>query len=445
MIKKSKIAILAGGFGTRLDCLNHDIPKPMFLINDMPLLLHQVLECKRYGFLDITMFLYHRHDLIRDFFKDGSEYGVNINYIIEDQPRGTAGAILDGLSSLDDNFIVLCGDTYFHINLSKFFDYHQKKNSYLTLFTHPNSHPYDSDIIICDDKDIIHSIETYPHHHKNLPNLVSSGLYIFNRDILYSYASDEKKIDLSKHLIPYLINETKKVYSFKSVEYIKDMGTPDRLEMVKRDILNDKPNLLSDKNKRKAIFLDRDGTIIKENGYITDSSQVELFKFSSESIKKINDSGYICIIITNQPVIARGDITDKELKQIHNYIESKLGEDGAYVDDIFYCPHHPDSGYDGEIPHLKIKCECRKPGIKLIEDSIIKYNISREGSWFIGDQTSDILAGVRSKLSTILLKTGHAGSDQKYTVEPTHTVDNLQSAIDVIINKSFPLKSGDID
>ena len=121
MTKKSKIAILAGGFGTRLDCLNHDIPKPMFLINDMPLLLHQVLECKRYGFLDITMFLYHQHDLIRDFFKDGSEYGVNINYIIEDQPRGTAGAILDGLSSLDDNFIVLCGDTYFHINLSKFF------------------------------------------------------------------------------------------------------------------------------------------------------------------------------------------------------------------------------------------------------------------------------------------------------------------------------------
>ena len=212
------------------------------------------------------------------------------------------------------------------------------------------------------------------------------------------------------------------------------MGTPERLEMVEKDIINRKPESLSDENKRKAIFIDRDGTLIEEKGLVTRISQIKFFPFSAKSLRRINDSGYLCIVITNQPVIARGDITEDELKYIHNFMEFKLGEDGAYIDDLFYCPHHPDSGYTGEVPHLKIKCDCRKPGIKLIEDAIKKYNISREDSWFIGDQTSDILAGKRSGLSTILLKTGHGGNDQKYSVEPTHISQNIFDAVNLILD-----------
>ena len=433
MEKRSQIAILAGGFGTRLKKINSDIPKSMTMINGKPLLYHQLLECKKYSFERITMFLHYKSDHIKDYFGDGTDMGLKIQYCLEDTPRGTAGAIIDGLETLDDNFIVLCGDTYFNINLENFYKYHLKRKSSLTLFTHPNNHPYDSDIIISNNKDEVESIEVPPHDHKKLPNLVSSGVYAFNRDAIKSYDSHLEKIDLSSHLIPYLIDEVRGVYSYKSVEYIKDMGTPERLEMVKRDINNRKPESLSCENKRKAIFLDRDGTLIEENGHITDFSQINIFPFTAESLKRINDSGYLCIVITNQPVIARGDITEDELTDIHNFMEFKLGEEGAYIDDLFHCPHHPDSGYAGEVSSLKIKCDCRKPGTKLIEDSIKKYNISREDSWFIGDQTSDILAGKRSGLSTILLETGHAGNDQKYSVEATCVCKNIFYAINKIL------------
>ena len=434
MEKRSQIAILAGGFGKRLRNVNLNIPKSMTTIQGKPLLYHQLLECKKYGFDSITMFLHYKSDIIKDYFGDGTNMGLKIEYCLENTPRGTAGAIIDGLKTLDDDFIVLCGDTYFNINLEKFYKYHKKRKSALTLFTHPNNHPYDSDIIISNNEDEVESIEVYPHDNKDLPNLVSSGIYAFNKDAVITFNSNLEKIDLSSHLIPFLINKTKKVYSYKSVEYIKDMGTPERLEMVEKDIINRKPESLSDENKRKAIFIDRDGTLIEEKGLVTRISQIKFFPFSAKSLRRINDSGYLCIVVTNQPVIARGDITEDELKYIHNFMEFKLGEDGAYIDDLFYCPHHPDSGYTGEVSHLKIKCDCRKPGIKLIEDSIKKYNISREDSWFIGDQTSDILAGQRSGLSTILLKTGHGGNDQKYSVESTHISQNIFDAVSLILD-----------
>ena len=434
MTKKSKIAILAGGFGTRLKNLRFDLPKPMFPINGKPLLLHQVLECKRYGFLDITMFLYHQHNIIRDYFKDGSKYGLNINYVVEDEPRGTAGAIIDGIDYLDDDFILICGDTYFQINLSKFYKFHLEKKPNISIFTHPNNHPYDSDIILKDKQDNIVEIVPYPHKNEVLPNLVSSGLYAINRDSLIQYKNDNQNTDLSKNLIPFFLNQPQKSLSYRSVEYIKDMGTPKRLDMVKNDILNKKPEILSDSVKRKAIFIDRDGTLIEEKGYITKREQIKLYPFSSEAIRKINDSGYLCIVITNQPVIARGDITVDELNDLHNFIDTSLGESGAYLDDIFYCPHHPDKGFDGEIPELKIICQCRKPGTKLIDDAIKKYNISTEDSWMIGDHTRDILAGSNVGLSTILVKTGHAGKDKKYVIEPTNITDNLSSAVNIIMD-----------
>ena len=144
---------------------------------------------------------------------------------------------------------------------------------------------------------------------------------------------------------------------------------------------------------KKAIFLDRDGTINKYVGFLTDINEFELLDGVTEAIKMINESGYLAIVVTNQPVIARGEVSVEELQEIHNKMETLLGQAGAYIDDIFYCPHHPHKGYEGERPEYKIECECRKPKPGMLLAAAEKYNIDLRESWMIGDGENDIEAG----------------------------------------------------
>ena len=113
----------------------------------------------------------------------------------------------------------------------------------------------------------------------------------------------------------------------------------------------------------------------------------------AEAIKLINKSGYLVVVVTNQPVIARGEVTESELQLIHNKMETELGTEGAYLDAIYYCPHHPDKGFEGEIERLKIECDCRKPKPGMFFRAAEDFNIDLCSSWMIGDSENDILAG----------------------------------------------------
>ena len=131
----------------------------------------------------------------------------------------------------------------------------------------------------------------------------------------------------------------------------------------------------------------------------------------AEAIKKINASGYLAIVVTNQPVIARGEVTFKELEEIHNKMETELGLRGAYLDAIYYCPHHPHKGYDGEVPELKIECDCRKPKPGMLLKAAIDYNIDLSQSYMIGDGENDIKAGLAARCKSILVNGN--GTDTK--------------------------------
>ena len=145
----------------------------------------------------------------------------------------------------------------------------------------------------------------------------------------------------------------------------------------------------------------------------------------------INSSGYLCIVITNQAVVARGDVTFLELDMIHRKMETLLGNDGAYIDDLFYCPHHPDKGFKGEVSELKINCNCRKPNIGLIEEAVKKYNIDLNNSYFIGDSSSDIECARRAGITSILVRCGH--NDNKYNVKADYEYDDLKEAVSSIV------------
>jgi len=239
-------------------------------------------------------------------------------------------------------------------------------------------------------------------------------------------------VDIDKDVIHKLIKEGK-VYGYHSTEYVKDMGTPDRFYEVTDAVkagLPDKRNLT---NKQKCIFLDRDGTINVFKGLINNIDDLELLERAADAIKKINKSEYLVVVITNQPVIARGDCSFEQMDRLIKKLEVMLGEEGAYLDDFYYCPHHPDSGYDGEIKALKFKCYCRKPGTGLIDEAAKRYNIDISRSYMIGDMTMDIACGANAGAKTVLLKTGCAGEDGLFEIHPDMICEDLKEAVDIIL------------
>ena len=215
---------------------------------------------------------------------------------------------------------------------------------------------------------------------------------------------DTEKVDLDRQILKPLAG-TGKMCVYDSPEYVKDMGTPERYESVCRDYENGVVQAKNLKNKQKAVFLDRDGTINKYLGFLSDINTFELLPGVAESIKKINESGYLAIVITNQPVVARGEITFEGLNEVHNKMERLLGQEGAYVDGIYFCPHHPDKGFEGEVPELKIVCDCRKPKPGLILRAAEDFNIDLSQSYMVGDSDYDMKAGEAAGCMTVKIET----------------------------------------
>ena len=427
-----KAVIQAGGKGTRISSITgNTIPKPMLEISGYPVLYHQIMNLKKSGITDIIIIICHLGNVIKDYFKDGSDLGVNISYIEEDAnfPLGTAGSLYYLKDKMSEDFIFLLADVFIDIDFEKMFKFHQTKKADITLLTHPNSHPYDSDLVIADSDDKVLNFDSKNNDRSsyNYHNLVNAGVMIFSPNTL-NYINELKKYNYENDIIIPLIKEGK-VYSYKSSEYAKDMGTPERYENVQKDYSNSIPQKRNLKNKQKCIFLDRDGTINKYVGFLRNEKDLTLIDGVSSAIEIINNSEYLCIVITNQPVIARGEVTTEQLENIHMKMEKLLGNNGAYINALYYCPHHPDKGYDGEIPELKFDCDCRKPKIGLLKQAIKDFNIDIEKSIVIGDSTLDIKMAENAGMKSILVKTGVAGLDNKYDVKPTYIADDLLDAI----------------
>lgn len=393
--------IMAGGKGTRIASINSLVPKPMIKIFNKPILQYQIETLKNQGIKDFILVVGHLKEQIVDYFKSGESFGVNIEYIEETTPLGTAGSLFYLKNRINEDFLLLNGDTLFNIDINRFYETHKNNNCLVTILTHPNSHPYDSGIIVSDDKGLVLKWYTKEEERTYYKNRVNAGFHMISPKLLSRF-NEVKKLDLDRDVLKPLIEE-KQLYIYDSSEYILDMGTPERYYQAQNDI----ENKLIDKkcfvNKQKAIFLDRDGTINKYKGFITNIDDFELLPGVSEAIRKINRSEYLCIVITNQPVIARGEATVEELEEIHNKMETLLGRDGAYIDKIYYCPHHPDKGFEGERVEYKIDCSCRKPKPGLVLQAQKDFNIDLENSYFIGDSKRDIECGKNAHTKTILL------------------------------------------
>ena len=424
--------IQAGGAGTRLKTITGDLPKVMVELNGKPIIEWQIESLKRSGIQDLVIIISKNGKLISDYCGDGKKFGVNISYISEESPLGTAGGLYFAKEIIRDDFILCFGDLMLDVDWMRFHRFHKEKGSSLTAFAHPNSHPFDSDLLVTNDEEKITKIDS-KHNVRDYyyENLTNAGLYVCSKEVL-DFIKEPEKIDFEKVVLKHFVEEGK-AFAYRSSEYVKDCGTPDRYYSVEKDLKNGIIHGKSLSNLQKCIFLDRDGTINKYRGLVKKTDELELADDASLAIKTINESSYLAICATNQPVIARGDTTFEELKNIHNKMETILGKGGAYLDGLYFCPHHPAGGFEGEVPELKFDCDCRKPKIGLLKKAQERFNIDLSKSWFIGDTDRDIQTGINAGCRTIFLDTTPNPPIRFVDAKPDFVCHSLSEAVNLIM------------
>ena len=454
--------IMAGGRGTRIAGIAGDIPKPLIPVCGKPV-LEMEIECLcTQGFRDIIITVSHMGGKIMDYFGDGSRFGAHISYYFEKEPLGNAGALFrlrgEMARSGDDSFLLLNADSVFDIDFQRLVNAHETKDADVTLFTHPNSHPYDSGLVITsEDGAVMQWLSKEDSRPRWYKNRVNAGIHVIRSSVLDGYMAalaDSRKIpvdnagtsgnesaivpdgktDLDRDILKPLAGSGR-MYAYDSPEYVKDMGTPERFFAVCRDY---EAGIAVSKNlsrRQKAVFLDRDGTINVYKGFLRDIDEFELLPDAAEAVRRINESGFLAIAVTNQPVVARGEVTFGELAEIHNKMETLLGEKGAYLDGIYFCPHHPDGGYEGEVAGLKFDCGCRKPKPGMLLKAAEDFNIDLSESWMVGDSENDVMAGRNAGCHTGLIRVGIPHREQPQDrLDADLTGASLGELVDRILN-----------
>jgi histidinol-phosphate phosphatase family protein len=430
-----QLIILAGGAGTRLRARLGDLPKPMIPVAGKPLLEHQVELAKKYGFTDLIFFVHYRADLIEQYFGDGAKFGVRIRYVLEKEPLGTAGAVLAGMERLADRFVVMYGDTMVNVDLERLWHAHEKSGAAATLLLHPNDHPFDSDLVAVNAEARILAFHNRPHPPKVWrQNLVNAGLYVLEKSALASFRLSTLNfqpstiLDFGRDIFPALVARGEKLLGYNSPEFIKDIGTPERYDRISAQFAAGIVQRSSLATPQRAVFLDRDGTLIPDKDCLRTADELELLPGVAAALHELNLHGWRTVVVTNQPVLAKGFCDEAELQKIHNKLESLLGLEHAFLDRIYFCPHHPEKGFPGERPELKIVCNCRKPKIGMIEKAVADLNIDLSQSWLIGDTTTDVQTAKNAGLKSILVGTGAAGRDGKFEAPPDFTLASLLAA-----------------
>jgi histidinol-phosphate phosphatase family protein len=427
-----QVVILAGGLGTRLREHTQTLPKPMVTIGERSNLEHQILLARSHGFTSVLLLVSHLSDRIESYFGRGERFGVEISYCAEDPPLGTAGALHHAGPLLQDRFLVLYGDIFIDCDLSRLWAHHSDSRALATLVVHPNDHPDDSDLVEADADGMISAIYPKPRpENQYLPNKVNAGVAVIERDIL-AMIPPGRHLDLARDIFPALARNGR-LKAYHSAEYFKDFGTPDRLAHVRSDFESGKTARLSRSYLRPAVFLDRDGVINKEVSHLSNPAQMELISGAAESIQRLNEAGYLVIVVTNQPVVARGECSLDALRLIHNKMETLLGRERAWIDALYFCPHHPDKGFAGEVPELKFDCACRKPKTGMFDRAVRDWNISLADSYCVGDSCRDIVAARRMGIVAIGVKTGSGCRDCDALDSPDWLVDDLGRAVDTIL------------
>lgn len=425
--------IAAGGLGTRIRALTHDrIPKALLPVAGEPIIVRQMRLLRRYGVEDIAILAGHLAETLREAVRPEAErLGLGTHFFVEPRPLGTAGGLLAARELLGrEHFLFLCGDIAVEMDLDRLIESHYESACAATLVVHPNDHPQDSDLIATEEDGTVRAIMprgTRPSGYYR--NLVFGSVYCLSPRVL-DYIEADRAQDLNNDVLPRMIAAGERICAYNTPEYLRDVGTAERLTLVERDITSGYIESLHFSKRRPAVFFDRDGVLNVELGGrgITHIDEFELIPGAAEAVRMVNDAGQLAIVITNQSQVAKGFITSKYLERLFAKLETLLGEEGAKLDRIYYCPHHPEHGFPGEVPELKIACECRKPKPGMLLRAAHELPVDLGNSCFIGDAQRDVVAAHRAGVVAYGVRTGKACRDCTGGIQPVLMFNDVREA-----------------
>lgn len=385
--------ILAGGFGTRLKSIVNDLPKPMAKIKNLPFLSYILTHLKTCGINDVVMSVGYMHEKIIDFF--GNSYlGINIRYAIENEPLGTGGAIFHSLNLIDQKYpvAILNGDTFLNIDYQKLFQEFREFDQDLAIVLRHVEDTSRYGVIELNDKNIILSFLEKNISNNSLSGLINAGVYVLKPDIATNFVLP-KSFSFEKDFLCKHIKEIK-ARGIISDNYFIDIGIPDDYLKSQSEI----PEIV----KNKALFLDRDGVINHDYGYVHSIENFHFIEGIFDLCKVAFDSGYLIIIVTNQSGIARGYYSEEQFLNLTKWMEERFLENGIKISKTYYCPFHKDA----LIEKYKHDSFDRKPNPGMLFKAIEEFNIDPKKSILIGDQESDIEAAKKVGIYTKFLFNG---------------------------------------
>jgi len=392
-------AIVAGGLGTRLHAATRALPKPMLPIGGQPLLWRQIEQFRRAGIGRVVILAGHLAEVIEPWARAWSDKRCRVDVVVEPQALGSGGC-LRLLPAARGPWVVAFGDVAFDVDLRALVRTHLERGAYATAVVHPNDHPHDSDLVRLDATGRIEALHRKPHSPGlSTRNLVTAGVFVL--DPAFVAALPPAKLDLVHDALAAAIARGERAFGHETVEYLKDMGTPERYARVCADW--DAGRIAAAAGPRPTAFLDRDGTINRHVGHVSRPEQLELLPGVGAAIRRMNQAGVQVVVATNQPVVARGLCSEVELAEIHARLETLLGREGAFLDRLYACPHHPHGGFAGERPELKLACACRKPGPGLLEQAMRELRVDRARSSMFGDSPCDAEAAAAARVRPVLL------------------------------------------
>lgn len=383
MLMKQAI-ILVGGKGTRLGHLTTDTPKPMMQIGEQPFIDLLIKEVARHGYEDIILLCGHLAEKIYVAFDGMTVLKARVRCVVEPQPKGTGGALQQVAGFLEDEFLLLNGDSLFDFNLLDLQTL-AINNSWLgkvALRSIPDTGRYGT--VTLDGE----RVTTFAEKSGNGPGLINGGVYMLRREVLDFIK--QTPCSLEQEILPRLV-ERGQLYGRAYDGYFIDIGIPEDLRRAQMELPN---------RRRPTIFFDRDGVLNHDHGYTHRIEDFQWMPEAIEAIKLFNDRGWLVIVVTNQAGIARGFYDDAAVERLHAWMQAQLRSYGAHVDAFYYCPHHP----EGTVTSLAVACECRKPEPGMLLRALNEWPIDLDHTYLIGDKSSDVEAAERAGVKGILFE-----------------------------------------
>jgi D,D-heptose 1,7-bisphosphate phosphatase len=380
--------ILAGGKGPRLGALTRGLPKPLVPVAGKPFICHLIENLARHGFRNILLLVGAFAAAYEKALGTGGKLGVRLQLVSEPQPADTAGALHHAAPFLQPRFLLLNGDSFFDFN-------------YLDLVAKRSAGSWLARIALREVDDVSRygtvslaagQVTSFGEKGGKGEGLINGGVYWLKREILAEIGTPP--VSLERDLFPGLASRGLLRGSNYSGRFI-DIGVPADLRRARR--------LMVDWTRRPAAFLDRDGVINRDIGYLHRREEFEWIPGAKRAVKRLNDAGFFVFVVTNQAGIARGFYTADAVERLHRWISGELHRLGAHIDAFYYCPHHPEHGLGA----YRQRCACRKPAPGMLLQAMRAWPIERERSFMIGDKEIDMEAARRAKVRGIMMREGN--------------------------------------